>query len=71
MQTAMDLKEQGYEVFVVSNASSSRDAVQNTMALQRPAHNGIDNVTTEMVVFEWLEKAGTDEFKQIVGKYVL
>ena len=71
MQTAMDLKEQGYEVFVVSNASSSRDAVQNTMALQRLAHNGIDIVTTEMVVFEWLEKAGADEFKQIVGKYVL
>ena len=71
LQTAMDLKGQGYEVFVVSNASSSRDAVQNVMALQRMAHGGIDIVTSEMVIFEWLEKAGTDEFKQIVNKYIL
>lgn len=56
LQTAMDLKGQGYEVFVVSNASSSRDAVQNVMALQRMAHGGIDIVTSEMVIFEWLEK---------------
>lgn len=53
------------------NASSSRDAVQNVMALQRMAHGGIDIVTSEMVIFEWLEKAGTDEFKQIVNKYIL
>ena len=71
LQTAMDLKGQGYEVFVVYNASSSRDAVQNVMALQRMAHGGIDIVTSEMVIFEWLEKAGTDEFKQIVNKYIL
>lgn len=41
------------------------------MALQRMAHDGIDIVTSEMVIFEWLEKAGTDEFKQIVNKYIL
>ena len=71
LQTAVDLRMQGYDVFVVSNASSSRDAVQNVMALQRMAHNDIDVVTSEMVIFEWLEKAGTDEFKQIVAKYIL
>ena len=70
LQTAMDLQKQGYEVFVVSNACSSRDATQNMMALQRLAHNNIDIVTSEMVIFEWLEKAGTDEFKQIVSQYV-
>lgn len=70
-QTSMDLKKLGYEVFVVSNASSSRDAAQNIIALQRMAHNGIDVVTSEMVIFEWLEQAGTDEFKEIVNKFVL
>lgn len=70
LQTAMDLQKQGYEVFVVSNACSSRDANQNMMALQRLAHNNIDIVTSEMVIFEWLEKAGTEEFKQIVSQYV-
>lgn len=70
-QTAIELKHLGYEVFVVSNASSSRDAVQNVLGLQRMSKNGIDIVTTEMVLFEWLEQAGTDEFKEISKKYIV
>lgn len=71
LQTAIDLKERGYEVFVVSNACSSRQNLQHAFALQRMNHNGIEVVTGEMVIFEWLEKAGTEEFKEISRKYVL
>lgn len=70
-QTAIELKNMGYEVFVVSNASSSRDPVQNVLGLQRMSKNGIDIVTTEMVLFEWLEQAGTEEFKEISKKYII
>lgn len=70
-QTAIELKNMGYEVFVVSNASSSRDPVQNVLGLQRMSKNGIDIVTTEMVLFEWLEQAGTEEFKEISKKYIV
>lgn len=70
-QTAIELKNLGYEVFVVSNASSSRDPVQNVLGLQRMSKNGIDIVTTEMVLFEWLEQAGTEEFKEISKKYIV
>ncbi len=71
LQTAMELAEQGYAVFVVSNACSSRENLQHAFALQRMARNGIDVVSSEMVIFEWLEKAGTEEFKEISRKYVI
>jgi hypothetical protein len=31
----------------------------------RLAANGVQIVTVEMVVFEWLAKAGTPEFKEL------
>lgn len=70
LQTAMELKSLGFEVFVVSNACSSRTAAQNAYGMQRLISNQIDSVTTEMVIFEWLEKAGSEEFKEISKKYV-
>ncbi len=70
-QTALDLKSRGYDVFVVSNACSSRDALQNVLGLQRMSKNGIDIVSSEMVFFEWLEKAGSEEFKEISKKYIV
>lgn len=71
LQTAIDLRDAGYEVFVVSNACSSRNPVQNVIAFQRLMRHDVDIVSTEMVIFEWLEKAGSDEFKAISKKYVV
>ena len=70
-QTALALQQAGYEVFVVSNASSSRDPLQTVVAFQRLLKNGIDVVSSEMVIFEWLEKAGSEEFKEISKKYIV
>jgi hypothetical protein len=33
--------------------------------MARLAKEGVDIVDTEMVVFEWLERAGTPEFKEL------
>lgn len=71
LQTAIRLKDEGFDVFVAANAVSSRNAAQAAIALQRLMHHGIDVVTSEMVFFEWLEKAGTDEFKEISKKYII
>ena len=71
VQTAIALKEAGYEVFVVSNACSSRQQLQHVLGLQRLMHSGIDVVSSEMVIFEWLERAGSPEFKNITRKYVI
>lgn len=71
LQTALHLQELGHEVFVVANACSSRKPIQNIMALQRLMRNGVDVVTSEMVFFEWLEKAGSDIFKEISRQYII
>jgi nicotinamidase-related amidase len=67
MQTGVDLMEQGYEIFVVTDATSSRSPESEKACLDRLSAHGAGIVTTEMVVFEWLEKAGTDAFKELLG----
>jgi isochorismate hydrolase len=49
----------------VGDAIASRKAESRQMALDRMARNGVEIVTTEMVLFEWLGKAGTPEFKEL------
>jgi len=68
VQTAASLLEAGYEVFVVSDATASRSRESEDACLQRLSAAGVGIVTTEMVVFEWLGKAGTPSFKKILPK---
>ncbi|MEN3930417.1 hydrolase [Microvirga sp. W0021] len=65
LQTALDALEAGYDVFMVSDAVSSRTQASIDAARERFIAAGGRWVTTEMVVFEWLEKAGTPEFKTL------
>jgi nicotinamidase-related amidase len=65
LQSAIGLKEAGYEVFVVADATSSRSASNHAAAMSRLREAGVGIVTSEMIVFEWLEKAGTPEFKEL------
>lgn len=65
LQTAEQLLEAGADVFVVADATSSRTPANHGAALDRMRQAGARVVTTEMVVFEWLEKAGTPEFKEL------
>lgn len=67
LQTALGLKAAGYEVFVAGDACSSRLATNHASALTRMAANGVDVVTTESAVFEWLHRAGTPEFKDLIA----
>jgi len=64
-QTALGLKEKGYEVFVVADACASRKAENEALAMARLRQAGVEIVSTEMVVFEWLQKAGTPDFKEL------
>jgi nicotinamidase-related amidase len=65
LQTVEDLLAQGAETFVVEDATSSRSERNHAAAMVRLREAGARVVTTEMVVFEWLAKAGTPEFKEI------
>lgn len=66
MQTAVQMMDQGYEVFVVTDATSSRTLESEKACLDRLQASGAGIVTTEMVVFEWLGQAGTDSFKALL-----
>ena len=65
MQTAADLDAQGYTVHVVADACGSRAPASKDAALTRFGAMGVSCVTTEMALFEWLEVAGTPEFKAV------
>lgn len=68
LQTALDLRKAGFEVFVVADACSSRNGMQSALGVQRMLQNDIDVVTVEMTMFEWLEKSGTSVFQEIWAK---
>jgi nicotinamidase-related amidase len=64
LQTALDLaRHPDAAIYVVEDAVSSRKAA----ALRRLEAHGVQAVTTEMVVFEWLREAGRPEFKELQG----
>jgi nicotinamidase-related amidase len=65
LQSAFGLKESGFAPFVVADAVASRVEASRDAALARMRTAGIDVVTTEMVVFEWLGCAATDEFREV------
>lgn len=65
LQTAMDLLERNVQVFVVADATASRSPDSHAMALHRIGGAGAEIVTTEMVLFEWLGRAGTPAFKDL------
>ncbi|MGE0737036.1 MAG: hydrolase [Alphaproteobacteria bacterium] len=67
LQTAIDLHESGTHVFVVGDAITSRSPETKSVAISRMRDAGLTVVTTEMVVFEWLQRAGTPEFKELSG----
>ena len=67
MQTALDLLEEEFEVWVVTDACSSRSERNRDAAFDRLAGNGAELVTTEMVAFEWLRTAEHEAFKEILG----
>jgi len=64
-QTALDLVAAGLDVFLVVDAVAARHAIDHQTALRRLESAGVTLVTAEAVMFEWCEKAGTPEFKQI------
>lgn len=65
LQTALDLCEANYEVFVVVDAVSSRKELDYRYGLKRIKQAGGILVTSEMVFFEWVGQAGTPQFKAL------
>lgn len=65
LQTALDLLEDEFEVWVVTDACSSRTERNRDAAFDRLAGAGAELVTTEMVAFEWLRTAEHPSFREV------
>ncbi|MFY8044743.1 MAG: isochorismatase family protein [Rhodoferax sp.] len=64
LQTALNLLEDEFDVWVVTDACTSRTERNRDAAFDRLAGAGAELVTTEMVGFEWLRSAEHPAFKE-------
>jgi nicotinamidase-related amidase len=66
LQSALGLLAAGFSVFLVADAASSRTPYSRQAAIDRMRSAGVQIATTEMVLFEWLHRAATDEFRAML-----
>jgi len=66
LQTALDLKAAGYAPRYVVDAVSARKETDLSGAIARAQANGIETMTVEMVLFEWLERGDDAKFGAVL-----
>jgi nicotinamidase-related amidase len=66
LQTVLDLLARGRKVAVVADGVGTRRPLDKEVALVRMRRAGAQIVTSDMVVFEWMERAGTDDFRELI-----
>ncbi|WP_029268202.1 hydrolase [Virgibacillus alimentarius] len=64
-QTSAELKELGYEVQVVADAVSSRTLANKEIGLEKMKEVGVLSTSVEMILFELMETAECEKFKEI------
>lgn len=69
LQTAVDLKAQGYIVFVVVDCISSREEMDKEIAIHRFDREGVFLTTVESLLFELCETSEHKSFK-VISKLV-
>lgn len=65
-QTGADLLKNGYEVQVVSDCVSSRTPENKEVGIQRLIQAGAKITSLEMIIFELMETAQNDKFRDVV-----
>jgi nicotinamidase-related amidase len=64
LQTALQLVERGFDVFLAADAVSSRNPRNVEIALRRLEREGVHLTSVEAGVFEMMHVSGTPEFKR-------
>tara|TARA_B100000700_G_C15000017_1_gene835805 strand:+ start:1307 stop:1858 length:552 start_codon:yes stop_codon:yes gene_type:complete len=64
-QSALDLINLGFNVFIVADGVGSRSMVDHDYAIRRLERSGAIVTTTEALIFEWCGTADREEFKAI------
>lgn len=65
LQTALELLENGFEVFVAADAVASRNPENKKRALERMRQHGAEIIATESALFEWMRDAAHPAFREI------
>ena len=65
LQTALELLEESFDVWVGTDACSYRTLVIRDAAFDRLSSAGVELVTTEMGLFEWLRTADHPAFREV------
>ncbi len=65
LKTALDAMKEGLSVHVVSDAVSSRKEADRRAGLKRMRQSGVFIASAEMVLFQLMDKAGSEEFKAV------
>lgn len=65
LQTALDLVDDEWDVWVVTDACSSRTERSRDAAFDRLAAAGAELITAEMLIFEWLRTCEHPVFKEL------
>ncbi len=65
LQTALELLQRGYRVFVAEDAVCSRSEANRRNALERMRGEGVIITNSESVLFEWLRDAKHEQFRAI------
>ena len=66
-QTVLGLLLASRKTYVVRDALGSRRPEDKETAIRRMERHGAEIVTTEMVVFEWLQTADSPHFRQVIN----
>lgn len=67
LQTGLGLKQIGFEPVLVSDAIGSRQPADKAAALARWAHHGMESVSTEMALFEWMQTPAHPKFRDVLA----
>ena len=65
LQTALELIKNGFEVYLIKNASKSRQDSEHLSGIDVMKSAGVNVVTLEITLFELLETSKNPSFKQI------
>lgn len=66
LQTALGLHALGYRAALVADACGSRKPADRDAALARARAHGVDVVTTEMIIFDWLQTCEHPRFRDVL-----
>ena len=67
IQTAVDMKKDGYDIEVAVDCTGSRDKRNAEIAIERMKQEGIRLTSVEMLLYDLMESATHEKFKDILA----